>query len=389
MKDKAQKIYAKFGANERFLVDKIKNPIIKDIAIILIGVKVELQWTGWLQYLIPVPPMLLIFIISLTMLLLGASYIGYFLMLVGGLLLAKVLFDIVTVRYKIRLPETIPQPKNSLKHTNVFESMLSRRSCRSYQIKKLREKDLDELKKSLEKHLEEPKFSSGKIRFEYISVALRVWPVVNGSEFLVALASKDYNRLSVLDVGKTLQKVVLDATKMGIATCWIGPGADHKSITTHLGKRFNSNTDNIICVCALGYKSAYIPLFISIFGSRTHRRLPINSLFFEDYAMEKPIDITKYPFKKFAQVFEAYRWPPSSYNAQTTRGIAGIEPATSTMSRYYAAVATGIWCANWELGCDELGIKGKFKKLNENQRGFTPKQAGNKSRNNTPVYDIY
>ena len=29
------------------------------------------------------------------------------------------------------------------------------------------------------------------------------------------------------------------ATRMGLATCWIGPGADHKSIVTKMGSRFD------------------------------------------------------------------------------------------------------------------------------------------------------
>lgn len=40
---------------------------------------------------------------------------------------------------------------------------------------------------------------------------------------------------------------------MGLATCWIGPGADHESITLKLGQRFDKERDHIICVCAVGH----------------------------------------------------------------------------------------------------------------------------------------
>ena len=36
---------------------------------------------------------------------------------------------------------------------------------------------------------------------------------------------------------------------------------------------------------------------------------------------------------------------------------------TTTASRFYAPVALGIWCANWETGCDALGIPGHLAVL--------------------------
>ena len=35
----------------------------------------------------------------------------------------------------------------------------------------------------------------------------------------------------------------------------------------------------------------------------------------------------------------------------------------ATRSRFYAPVALGIWCANWELGCAALGQAGRFEVL--------------------------
>lgn len=34
-----------------------------------------------------------------------------------------------------------------------------------------------------------------------------------------------------------------------------------------------------------------------------------------------------------------------------------------TVSRSYAPVALGIWCADWELGCEALGIEGDFVRV--------------------------
>lgn len=35
----------------------------------------------------------------------------------------------------------------------------------------------------------------------------------------------------------------------------------------------------------------------------------------------------------------------------------------TTESHYFAPVALGIWSANWEMGCEALGIKGYFAVL--------------------------
>ncbi len=387
MNKRLNDIYSKLGANERALVDNIKFNALKRIVVVLIGIKLKLQWSGWLQYLIPVPIIILLLLISLTAYLTGVSYAGLAFLIIGALLSAKVVFDIVTVKIKIRFPESKPK---RLDHKSIFDLMLLRHSCRSYQNKKLTESDFNELIESVKKNLKDSKFSSEPIRFEYISAPVTVWPVVNATEFLIAIAPKEYNRLAVLDVGRTLQKIVVDATRMGIGTCWIGPGADHKSITLQLGERFNPDKENIICISALGYESKYKPLFISVFNRMMHKRLPIESLFFTNYKLDEPIDINQSPYNTFQQTFEACQWAPSSYNGQTTRAIVSLDNdkikridfLASTSSRYYAAVASGIWCANWEMGCNALNMKGNFVRLPEVEITILQNSKG------LPVYDM-
>jgi hypothetical protein len=204
----------------------------------------------------------------------------------------------------------------------------------------------------------------------------------------VAIAPSEYNRLAVIDVGRSLQKIVMDATRMGLGTCWIGPGAKQASVARHLGDRFNPKKDHVICVCAIGYKSWYIPMFLRIFNLQFHRRLPLSSLFFADSHFDRPLDVEAYPFNRFGRNYEICEWAPSSYNGQTTRCVAVMEqnrmgePAriedrsrlarfdfyAVTDSRYYAAVALGIWCANWELGCEALGLQGHLAVLSADER---------------------
>lgn len=387
---KSESIYNKLGANERALLDKVKIKFLKNISIRLFGVKLRLQWSGWLQYLLPLPFLILILLIGAITFLLGGILAAQIIFGFASLLALRMIFDIVTVKLRIRPPEPYPKRHDD---KDVFELMRLRYSCRSFQSRKLRKTDFDELMGAVRKYTAEPalskKTSKKTIRLEYIAAPIKVWPPVNVQEFLVALAPKEYDRLAVMDVGRILQKVVIHATRMGLATCWIGPGADHESITSHLGDRFDPENDNIICVCAIGYKSWFTPVFIQLFNRRMHSRLPLDSLFFSDVEMKHPLELDSSPYNTFGKTFEACQWAPSSYNGQTTRGIASQEKNGKlsrldfyavTASRYYAAVATGIWCANWETGCQALKLTGKFKVL--------PVLADKQKKDQPPRYDI-
>jgi hypothetical protein len=56
----------------------------------------------------------------------------------------------------------------------------------------------------------------------------------------------------------------------------------------------------------------------------------------------------------------------------------------ATASRYYAAVALGIWYANWEMGCEALDIQGHYALLSPEERCIQDKKAIPQ----LPVYDL-
>lgn len=379
-------IYKHLEANEQVIIDKVKIPWLRRLAIHAVALKMKLQFTGWLQYLIPVPATFTLFLFAGFAYLIGFHSTATWLVCIPLLLSAIILFDVITCRFRIRLPERLPKP---LTDDDVFTIMRERRSCRSYQVRKLTTADSHALAQSVSGHLNEPQLGDAPIRLEWVEAPITVWPVVNACHFLVAIAPAEYNRTAILDIGRTLQKIVIDATRMGLGTCWIGPGADHASVKLHLGDRFNEDRDAIICLCAIGYRSWYTPLFIRIFNAQFHKRLPLSELFFEDAEMTQPLDTTIEPWANYEHCFESCQWAPSSYNGQTTRCVVKktdkyvqFDFHTITTSRYYAAVAIGIWCGNWEAGCNALGIEGSFSQFTQ------LKSEGSKSDNVLPHYDI-
>ncbi|MFZ5723066.1 MAG: nitroreductase family protein [Pseudomonadota bacterium] len=332
-------------------------------------VKRRLQFTGWLQYLSPVFLSLLLLVIGTPLYFFAPLWASLPFLVPAGLLLLRAGFDILTVKWHIRFPEPRPRRNDDL---DLFDLMRAQHSCRSFQTGRLSDEDREALCASARAHLAEPGFGDGPIRLEYIEGPVTVWPTVNAREFFIAIAPREYDRRAVMEVGRTLQHVVMDATRMGIGTCWIGPGADHASIEKLLGNRFDPARDNIICVCAIGYASRYMPAFIRFFNARfSKRRYPLDALFFTDPACTRPLDTTAVPFDRLGRTYEICQWAPSSYNAQTTRCAAVIDNAAvvrfdffaATRGRYYGAVAVGIWTANWEMGCKARGITGRWEFL--------------------------
>ncbi len=355
--------------------------------------KARLQFTGWLQYLMTAIAMVAFLLVAALGWLIGTLPIMLFWLpaAIGSLLLVALVFDLVTVKAGLHPGEAVPRPRDDL---DAFDLMRARRSCRSFQSRQMTATHRLELMESVRVHRQvERSIGSAPVRLEYVAAALTVWPVVGAREFLVAIAPREYDRLAVIDVGRILEKVVLDATRLGLATCWIGPGADQDSIVQHLGDRFDPANDHVICVCAVGYRSRYMPLSIRFMRMVQHRRLPLASLFFADPTFQQPLDADAPPFASFGRCYEACQWSPSSYNGQTTRCAAVVERVggrerlkrfdfcASTTSRYYAAVALGIWCANWETGCQALGIAGQFEVLAPEERGVTDAPA-------LPRYDV-
>jgi nitroreductase len=343
--------------------------------------KTRLQFTGWLQYLPNAVAALVCFLVAIAGWMVG--YLPALLfwppVVIGSVLLLVLMFDVCTVKFGLRPLEPLPKRKDGL---GAFDLMRTRRSCRSFQTRDLTPEDHAELMESVRVQ-SEPSSLLGDhpIRFEYVAAPLTVWPVVGAHEFFVAIAPREYNRLAVIDVGRSLQRVVTQATRMGLATCWIGPGADHESILRHLGTRFDPEEDHIICVCAVGYASRFMPLMLRLIPAIQHRRLPLISLFFADPHFRQPLETESHPFNRFGRCYEVCQWSPSSFNGQPTRCAAVVERTegeesqlrfdfcASTESRFYAPVALGIWCANWEAGCEALSIPGHFSVLKPEERG--------------------
>ena len=251
----------------------------------------RLQFTGWLQYLITLNAAAAFLVIAATGWLIGAWRLVLFWVPFGmaALLLAAAIFDVITVKWGVRPRERLPRRKDD---AETFDLIRSRRSCRSFQKRNLTIADREELIRTAAGYTRRDRLiGTSPIRLKYVAAPLTVWPAVGAHEFFVAVAPRNYDRLAIIDRSISLQKVVVHATRMGVATCWIGPGADHRSVVQHLGDQFDPDQDHIVCVCALGYRSRFQPLSIRVMERAQYRRLPLTALFFADPNFQRPLAV--------------------------------------------------------------------------------------------------
>ena len=139
--------------------------------------KLKLQFTGWLQYLLPTVVSIIFLIIGTLFWFLNLSPVTYVFYTLGFVLLTITIFDVLTVKFGLRPSERIPARRDGM---DAFDLMRARTACRSFQNRKLTESDKNELLRVAQNvNNEQSDFiGENEIRFEYINARLTVWPVV-------------------------------------------------------------------------------------------------------------------------------------------------------------------------------------------------------------------
>ena len=153
---------------------------------VLWRVKLRLQFTGWLQYLMTTNVAVAFLVIAAVGWLIGAWPLLLFWLplAIGLLLLTAAAFDVITVKWGLRPRERLPHRQD---HLDTFDLIRSRRSCHSFQSRDLTAGDRAELMASVSECTRHGGLiGTSPIRFEYVAARLTVWPGVGAHEFLVA-----------------------------------------------------------------------------------------------------------------------------------------------------------------------------------------------------------
>ncbi len=144
----------------------------------------------------------------------------------------------------------------------VFEAIQKRYSCRSYQAKKIEQEELDKLLEAARlapsaKNTQDWRFivvTDEEIKSQVASTTNRPGVFSKAGAIIVACSNSDFvmqcgQAIGPIDVSIALEHICLQATELGLATCWIGSFKAEK-VRTILGI---PDDINIIELMAVGY----------------------------------------------------------------------------------------------------------------------------------------
>ncbi len=115
------------GATEKAILEQIPVLFLRKIAAGIVRAKMRVQFTGWLQYLLPIQFVLLFSFIGGIAHLFNARFLAIPFLVLGMLIFIVAIFDLVTVKFRLRFPERLPKRNDDI---DLFDFMRVRRSCR-------------------------------------------------------------------------------------------------------------------------------------------------------------------------------------------------------------------------------------------------------------------
>jgi nitroreductase len=190
------------------------------------------------------------------------------------------------------------------------------------------------------------------------------------------------DRFPLIDLGFRVEQIVIQLTRMGIGSCYIGTLSREAAVRNRIGLPHNSRCGALL---VFGYPTGTIPgrALNAIFRSvpRGNSRLPVSQIFF-DGSFENPSD----PPEPLLPILTAARFAPSAVNAQPWRFL-WVEPMlylfVTRLNRKYGRGASqdyrlydgGICMANVSMALEVLGIQADWDLLYTGMNAFPPHPA--------------
>ena len=255
-------------------------------------------------------------------------------------------------------------------------------SCRTYQDRHLKEKDLEPLQQSLD-HLPEGPWRTSP-EFKIIAAhpedstalsGLGTYGFIkNPAAFILGKTRKGQGAME--DYGYQMESIILKATDLDLGSCWLGGTFNRSRFADEIEL---DEGETIPTVTSLGYiakKPRYLDQVVRI-AADSDRRLPWDHLFYQD-RFGKPI--TPEEADQYALPLEMVRLGPSASNKQPWRVIREGKKWHFYLQRTpgyprqvfgfllnmidLQRVDMGIALLHFELTCRELDLAGRWVKEN-------------------------
>lgn len=180
----------------------------------------------------------------------------------------------------------------------------------------------------------------------------------------IVLASREYEGY-LTDGGYRFEQMVLEATRQGLGTCWVGLMFEEAALRSTLGL---DASWRVVVLSPIGHpieNSMMNRMLRTLAGSKG--RKPIEELFFwERHAAALPQEVLSDP--RITQVFDATRRAPSWMNRQPWRFVVSNKEILlyklkqqDREGKDYHRLDCGIAMCHLHLMAGEVGIKGRWE----------------------------
>ena len=257
----------------------------------------------------------------------------------------------------------------------ITEIIKKRISCRSYSERPIEDKVLKEFSASINAvHTgpfgNQPKFKLIKLT----SLAPQEWKqlgtygvIKNAQYFLVG--SIQNGNLAMEDYGYCKEKLILQATKLGLGTCWLGGTLQRSRFAQAIGLR---EGELLPSISPVGYPAQQKSITEKMmrWGVGSDNRKPWSDIFFAGNISQP---LTQAQAGKYSETLENLRLAPSASNKQPWRIL---RDAAKNAFHFYLSRAFGynsLWevslqnidmgiaMCHFDLTMTETGLKGKWQ----------------------------
>jgi len=258
----------------------------------------------------------------------------------------------------------------------IVETIKVRKSCRTYNNQPIGPVKVSELKQFLASNTKTPfgsKVGFHLIDFNEMEIGelknLTTYGVIKGArQFIVGTVEKQPRAME--DYGYCMEKNILNATLMGLGTCWLGGTFKRSGFSN---KILINEGELLPAISPVGYSSDKRSVVDRMFRfvASSNRRKPWHELF---YLHDIGISLEKENSGSFETPLECVRMAPSASNKQPWRIIKDRDqdafhfylkrtPGYGHIGKDIELqnIDMGIAMCHFGLSAEELGLKGEWK----------------------------
>jgi nitroreductase len=260
---------------------------------------------------------------------------------------------------------------------DALEAIKRRISVRSYAAAPLTEALKERLQYTFDDHKNGP--FGNEVRFQLLDFdavgraelrGLGTYGFIKGARLFILAAVKK-RKHNMEDLGYCLESVILEATAMGLGTCWLG-GTFRRS---RFAARMDLQDDELLpAITPVGYPAEAIALTDRMlrYGAGSQRRKPWSELFF---AFNGITPLTEDEAGDYREPLEALRLGPSASNRQPWRMLkdeSGFYHLYLKENILYNRaqgkirlqnIDMGIAMCHFALAAEETGLGGRWKEM--------------------------